>query len=85
MDSLYEVVQSSGDGPPPPIPSRSCSPAVLLDDSNKWRGSPRSVSVVRFSQYSVFKCIKNQSMSACVYNTDCEWLAGMSRLHGVSA
>lgn len=50
MDSLYEAVQSSSDGPPPPpIPSRSssrsCSPAVLLDD--KWRGSGRSISMVR--------------------------------------
>ncbi|KAK5868428.1 hypothetical protein PBY51_009446 [Eleginops maclovinus] len=52
MDSLYEAVQSSGDGPPPPIPSRassrtcsrSCSPAVLLDD-NKWQGSGRSISM----------------------------------------
>lgn len=60
MDSLYEAVQSSSDGPPPPIPSRSssrtcsrtcsrsCSPAVLLDDNtNKWRGSGRSISMVR--------------------------------------
>ncbi|XP_049431847.1 SAM domain-containing protein SAMSN-1a [Epinephelus fuscoguttatus] len=57
MDSLYEAVQSSSDGPPPPIPSRSssrtcsrscsrsCSPAVLLDDSTKWRGSGRSISM----------------------------------------
>ncbi|XP_011481242.1 SAM domain-containing protein SAMSN-1 isoform X1 [Oryzias latipes] len=53
MDSLYEAVQSSGDGPPPPIPSRSssrscsrsCSPAVLLEDNAKWRGSGRSVSI----------------------------------------
>ncbi|XP_037631699.1 SAM domain-containing protein SAMSN-1a [Sebastes umbrosus] len=57
MDSLYEAVQSSGDGPPPPIPSRSssracsrscsrsCSPAVLLDDNTKWRGSGRSISM----------------------------------------
>ncbi|KAK9520591.1 hypothetical protein VZT92_020465 [Zoarces viviparus] len=57
MDSLYEAVQSSSDGPPPPIPSRSssracsrsasrsCSPAVLLDDSTKWPGSGRSISM----------------------------------------
>ncbi|XP_044057729.1 SAM domain-containing protein SAMSN-1a isoform X2 [Siniperca chuatsi] len=53
MDSLYEAVQSSSDGPPPPIPSRSssrscsrsCSPAVLLDDNTKWRGSGRSISM----------------------------------------
>ncbi|XP_070399517.1 SAM domain-containing protein SAMSN-1a isoform X2 [Nothobranchius furzeri] len=53
MDSLYEAVQSSSDGPPPPIPSRSssrscsrsCSPAVLLDDHTKWRGSGRSISM----------------------------------------
>ncbi|XP_061576485.1 SAM domain-containing protein SAMSN-1a [Cololabis saira] len=52
MDSLYEAVQSSGDGPPPPIPSRSssrshsrsCSPAVLLDD-NARRGPGRCVSM----------------------------------------
>ncbi|KAK2846969.1 hypothetical protein Q5P01_009968 [Channa striata] len=53
MDSLYEVVQSSSDAPPQPVPSRcssrscsrSCSPAVLLDDSAKWRGSERSISM----------------------------------------
>ncbi|XP_012738311.3 SAM domain-containing protein SAMSN-1a [Fundulus heteroclitus] len=53
MDSLYEAVQSSTDGPPPPIPSRSssrscsrsCSPAVLLDDNTRWRGSGRSISM----------------------------------------
>ncbi|KAM8903734.1 SAM domain-containing protein SAMSN-1a [Spinachia spinachia] len=53
MDSLYEAVQSSGDGPPPPIPSRSssracsrsCSPAVLLDDHTNWPGSVRSTSM----------------------------------------
>uniref|UniRef100_A0A096LSU5 SAM domain, SH3 domain and nuclear localisation signals 1a n=1 Tax=Poecilia formosa TaxID=48698 RepID=A0A096LSU5_POEFO len=49
MDSLYEAVQSSTDGPAPPIPSRSssrsCSPAVLLDDNMRWRGSGRSISM----------------------------------------
>ncbi|XP_017275634.1 SAM domain-containing protein SAMSN-1a isoform X2 [Kryptolebias marmoratus] len=49
LDSLYEAVQSSSDGPPPPVPrrssSRSCSPAVLLDDNAKWRGSGRSISM----------------------------------------
>nr|XP_019950468.1 PREDICTED: uncharacterized protein LOC109634429 [Paralichthys olivaceus] len=53
MDSLYEVVQSSSDRPPKPIPSRSssrscsrsCSPAVLLDNNTKWRGSGRSISM----------------------------------------
>ncbi|XP_034557381.1 SAM domain-containing protein SAMSN-1a [Notolabrus celidotus] len=53
MDSLYEAVQNSSDGPPPPIPSRSssrscsrsCSPAVLLDENTKWRGSGRSISM----------------------------------------
>ncbi|XP_074535578.1 uncharacterized protein LOC141797794 [Halichoeres trimaculatus] len=53
MDSLYEAVQNSSDGPPPPIPSRSssrscsrsCSPAILLDDGTKWRGSGRSISM----------------------------------------
>ncbi|XP_035478789.2 hepatoma-derived growth factor-related protein 2-like [Scophthalmus maximus] len=52
MDSLYEAVQSSSDGPPQPVPSRSssrscsrsCSPAVLLDNNTKWRGSGRSIS-----------------------------------------
>lgn len=54
MDSLYEAVQSSSDGPPQPVPSRSssrscsrsCSPAVLLNDGTKWRGSGRSISMV---------------------------------------
>ncbi|KAM4742937.1 SAM domain-containing protein SAMSN-1a isoform 2-T2 [Anableps anableps] len=53
MDSLYEAVQSSTDGTPLPIPSRSssrscsrsCSPAVLLDDNTRWRGSGRSISM----------------------------------------
>ncbi|XP_029964885.1 SAM domain-containing protein SAMSN-1a [Salarias fasciatus] len=57
MDSLYEVVQSSSDAPPQPIPSRSssrscsrtcsrsCSPAVLLEDNAKWQSSGRSVSM----------------------------------------
>ncbi|CAG6006330.1 unnamed protein product [Menidia menidia] len=54
MDSLYEAVQSSSDGaPPPPIPSRSssrscsrsCSPALLLEENAKWRGSGRSISL----------------------------------------
>uniref|UniRef100_A0A3Q2ED77 SAM domain, SH3 domain and nuclear localisation signals 1a n=1 Tax=Cyprinodon variegatus TaxID=28743 RepID=A0A3Q2ED77_CYPVA len=53
MDSLYEAVQSSADGPPAPIPSRSSSrscsrsgsPAVLLDDNARWRGSGRSISM----------------------------------------
>lgn len=60
MDSLYEAVQSSSDGPPPPIPSRSssrtcsrsCSPAVLLDDNTKWRGSGRSISMVRQNSHT---------------------------------
>lgn len=55
MESLYEAVQSSTDGPPPPVPShscsnscsRSCSPAVLLDDNTKWQASGRSISMVR--------------------------------------
>lgn len=55
MDSLYEAVQNTSDGPPPPIPSRSssrscsrsCSPAILLDDGTKWKGSGRSISMVR--------------------------------------
>ncbi|XP_068601812.1 SAM domain-containing protein SAMSN-1a [Brachionichthys hirsutus] len=49
MDSLYEAVQSSTEGPPPPIPSRSssrsCSPAILLDDNETWQGSGRSISM----------------------------------------
>ncbi|XP_061639163.1 SAM domain-containing protein SAMSN-1a isoform X2 [Phyllopteryx taeniolatus] len=49
MDSLYEAAQTSGDSPPQPIPSRSCSrscsPALLLDDDARWRGSGRSISM----------------------------------------
>ncbi|XP_077396340.1 SAM domain-containing protein SAMSN-1a isoform X2 [Festucalex cinctus] len=53
LDSLYEAVQTSGDGPPQPIPSRSssrscsrsCSPALLLDDNVRWRDSRRSISM----------------------------------------
>lgn len=70
MDSLYEAVQSSSDGPPQPVPSRSssrscsrsCSPAVLLNDGTKWRGSGRSISMV---------CVMKISyIEACC--TDCE-------------
>nr|XP_061828727.1 uncharacterized protein LOC133614621 isoform X1 [Nerophis lumbriciformis] len=53
MDSLYEAVQTSNDAPSKPVPSRSssrscsrsCSPAHLLDDDAKWRGSGRSISM----------------------------------------
>ncbi|XP_077422926.1 SAM domain-containing protein SAMSN-1a isoform X2 [Vanacampus margaritifer] len=53
LDSLYEAVQTSGDSPPQPIPSRSssrscsrsCSPALLLDDNVRWRDSRRSISL----------------------------------------
>ncbi|XP_055370124.1 uncharacterized protein LOC114868552 [Betta splendens] len=53
MDSLYEAVQSSSNAPPLPVPSRSssrscsrsCSPAALLDDNARWRGSGRSISM----------------------------------------
>uniref|UniRef100_A0AAV2J6V5 Uncharacterized protein n=1 Tax=Knipowitschia caucasica TaxID=637954 RepID=A0AAV2J6V5_KNICA len=56
MDSLYEAVQNSED-PPRPVPSRassrpcsrsvsrSGSPALLLDDNKKWRGSGKSISM----------------------------------------
>ncbi|XP_077468026.1 SAM domain-containing protein SAMSN-1a isoform X3 [Stigmatopora argus] len=49
LDSLYEAVQTSGENPPRPIPSRSssrsCSPALLLQENTKWRGSGRSISM----------------------------------------
>ncbi|KAM9812484.1 SAM domain-containing protein SAMSN-1a isoform 2-T2 [Syngnathus typhle] len=49
MDSLYEAAQTSGDSPAQPIPSRSssrsCSPALLLDDGVRWRASGRSISM----------------------------------------
>ncbi|XP_051934413.1 SAM domain-containing protein SAMSN-1a isoform X2 [Hippocampus zosterae] len=49
MDNLYEAVQTSGTSPPQSIPSRSssrlCSPALLLDDDARWRGSGRSTSM----------------------------------------
>ncbi|KAM6946324.1 uncharacterized protein FYW47_017428 [Aplochiton taeniatus] len=49
MDSLYEAVQESADGQVYTIPSRSCSrscsPAVLLDDNTKWHGPGRSISM----------------------------------------
>lgn len=68
MDSLYEAVQNSSDAPPQPVPSRassrpcsrtvsrSGSPAVLLDDNSKWRGSGRSVSMVRWTQHILTVC-----------------------------
>lgn len=66
MDSLYEAVQSSSDGPPQPVPSRSssrsCSPAVLLDDGTKWRGSGRSISMVCVMKISYIEA----------HCTDCE-------------
>ncbi|XP_061683654.1 uncharacterized protein LOC133504929 [Syngnathoides biaculeatus] len=42
MDSLYEA---AGDSPPQPVPRRSCSPALLLDDDVRWKGSGRSISM----------------------------------------
>ncbi|MED6280567.1 hypothetical protein CHARACLAT_012075 [Characodon lateralis] len=67
IDSLYEVVQSSTDGPPLPIPSRSssrscsrsCSPAVLLNDNTRWRGSGRSISMDMQQTYGVNSNKKN--------------------------
>ncbi|MEQ2256114.1 hypothetical protein ILYODFUR_021069, partial [Ilyodon furcidens] len=68
IDSLYEVVQSSTDGPPLPIPSRSssrscsrsCSPAVLLNDNTRWRGSGRSISMDMQQTYGVNSNKKNR-------------------------
>ncbi|XP_036392412.1 uncharacterized protein LOC118782897 [Megalops cyprinoides] len=45
MDSLYEAVQDADEGQVYTIPSRSCSPAVMLDENAKWRGSERSISL----------------------------------------
>ncbi|XP_077579201.1 SAM domain-containing protein SAMSN-1a isoform X2 [Stigmatopora nigra] len=49
LDSLYEAVQTSDEKPPRPIPSRyssrSCSPALLLQENTTWRGSGRSISM----------------------------------------
>ncbi|XP_051520824.1 SAM domain-containing protein SAMSN-1a [Myxocyprinus asiaticus] len=45
MDSLYEAVQQSCEAQVYTIPSRSCSPAVLLDDNTKWRSAGRSISM----------------------------------------
>ncbi|XP_067307813.1 SAM domain-containing protein SAMSN-1a isoform X3 [Pseudorasbora parva] len=45
MDSLYEAVQESSEAQVYTIPSRSRSPAVLLDDTNKWKSAGRSISM----------------------------------------
>ncbi|KAI7801060.1 putative SAM domain, partial [Triplophysa rosa] len=45
MDSLYEAVQESCDAQVYTIPCRSCSPAVPLDDHNKWRSAGRCISM----------------------------------------
>ncbi|XP_036817714.1 putative uncharacterized protein ENSP00000383407 [Oncorhynchus mykiss] len=49
MGSLYEAVQDSSDAQVYTIPSRSssrsCSPAVLLNENTKLRGSGRSISM----------------------------------------
>ncbi|KAI4902345.1 hypothetical protein NFI96_014077, partial [Prochilodus magdalenae] len=46
MDSLYEAVKESGETQVYTIPSRSCSPADLLDQSAQWRSSEgRSISM----------------------------------------
>lgn len=90
MDSLYEAVQSSSDGPPQPIPSRSssrtcsrscsrsCSPAVLLDDNTKWRGSGRSISMVRGTE-----TFGNVHTHTCY--AECEWWSPVTRLSGVTS
>ncbi|KAJ8414637.1 hypothetical protein AAFF_G00038390 [Aldrovandia affinis] len=44
MDSLYEAVQDTEERQVYTIPSRSCSPAVMLDENTRWRGSERSIS-----------------------------------------
>lgn len=46
MDSLYEAVQESSEAQVYTIPSRSRSPAVLLDDTTKWKNAARSISMV---------------------------------------
>lgn len=46
MDSLYEAVQESCEAHVYTIPSRSHSPAVLLDDTTKWKNAGRSLSMV---------------------------------------
>ena len=54
IDSLYEAVQSSGDGATLTVPSRisshscsrSSSPMVLREDSTRWKGAGRSISMV---------------------------------------
>ncbi|XP_051963707.1 SAM domain-containing protein SAMSN-1a [Xyrauchen texanus] len=45
MDSLYEAVEQSCEAQVHTIPSRSSSPAVLLDDNTKWRSVGRSISM----------------------------------------
>ncbi|XP_021337023.1 SAM domain-containing protein SAMSN-1a isoform X2 [Danio rerio] len=45
MDSLYEAVQDSCEAQVYTIPSRSCSPAVLLEDNTKRRSAGRSCSM----------------------------------------
>lgn len=46
-DSLYEAVQSCSAGTPPPVPSRSCSVALVLED--KAPDPRRLISTVRRS------------------------------------
>ncbi|KAK7156589.1 hypothetical protein R3I94_006595 [Phoxinus phoxinus] len=45
MDSLYEAVQESCEAQVYTIPSRSHSPAVLLDDTTNWKSAGRSISM----------------------------------------
>lgn len=49
-DSLYEAVQSGGAAPPQPVPSRSCSAALLLEESTTPPDPGRAVSAVRCSR-----------------------------------
>lgn len=46
MDSLYEAVQESCEAQVYTIPSRSHSPAVLLDDTTNGNNAGRSISMV---------------------------------------
>lgn len=57
-DSLYEAVQSCSAGTPPPVPSRSCSVALVLEDTAPDPG--RLISTVRRSmnQSRPFACKK---------------------------
>ncbi|XP_056330102.1 SAM domain-containing protein SAMSN-1a [Danio aesculapii] len=70
MDSLYEAVQDSCEAQVYTIPSRSCSPAVLLEDNTKRRSAGRSSSMEMSQINSDNRKKKQRSLPKSVSEND---------------